>query len=353
MRQAMTTGRPVVVSSMTDERTLVTANPETGMFEAELSGNVARVRTGTGAWRDPSTRLIREADGSWRAEAAVAQVSISPGGSAETPLASISDGSAEVRLTWPERLPPATIDGGTATYAEVLPGVDLVVRAGLESVETLLIVKNRESSRHPNVRSWSMPIATSEGLSSKTHPNGAVSLIDRAGVERMRIPPALMWDSSGKQPGNKSPHAPLADVAETRTVPVVTRLAEGRITTQAHGEFLDDPETVYPVVIDPAVSLGQTRVLRVTDDWSQWGGQVGSHGKVGYNGWSSPYYRSRMFYQFTWGKNSDGTFVRPTQIAKAEFQYKQDHSPQFSPCDSTSSAYPGVYAKLNAAQLGG
>jgi hypothetical protein len=39
-----------------------------------------------------------------------------------------------------------------------------------------------------------------------------------------------------------------------------------------------------------------------------------------------------MFYQFAWKKNTDGTYVKPTQIVKAEFTYTQDHSPQNSPC---------------------
>ena len=272
-------------------------------------------------------------------------LAISPGGASDAPVASISDGSASVKFGWPDRLPQAVIDGATATYPEVFPGVDLVAKAGLEGVETFLVVKTREAAQNPAVRSWSMPMTWSSGLAVKAHDNGAKSLVDEAGVERVRVPAALMWDSTGKEAASGAEDL-LAESADTRTAPVATQMVASRLTAVPQTSFLDDPATVYPVVIDPSANLGQTHVLRVTDDWSKWDGAVGDHGKVGYNGWSSPYYRSRMLYQFAWRKNSDGSFVRPSQIAKAEFQYKQDHSPQHSPCDSRSTAYPAVHAKL-------
>lgn len=345
MRQARASGKRVVASSLTDERTLVTADPETGLFEAEMTAGVARVRDGADGWREPSTTLARGADGLLRPEAAVAQVAISPGGATDAPVASISDGTAWLRFGWPERLPTAVVDGSTATYPEVFPGVDLVAKAGVESVETFLVVKSRQASLDPRVRSWSMPMTASDGLTVKAHDNGAKSLIDRAGTEQLRVPPALMWDSTGKPSTPSGAEERIAEGARTRTARVETKLAAGRMTATADGSFLDDPATVYPVVIDPTADLGQTHVLRVTDDWSKWDGAVGDHGKLGYNGWSSPYYRSRMFYQFSWVKSA-GTYVKPNQIIKAEFQYTQDHSPQNSPCESSSTTYPGVYAKL-------
>ncbi len=345
MRQARSSGERVVATSLTDERTLVTADPETGLFEAELTAGVARVRDGAAGWREPSTGLVQGSDGLWRPEAAVTELAISPGGSSDAPVASISDGAVSVRFGWPERLPQAVVEGATATYPEVFAGVDLVVKAGLESVETFLVVKTREASLNPAVRSWSMPMTTSPGLTAKTLDNGAKSLVDGVGTEQVHIPAALMWDSSGKDGAVTGAEERIAEVAETRVAPVTTQLAAKRLTAVPQASFLDDPATVYPVVIDPSANLGQTHVLRVTDDWSKWDGAVGDHGKVGYNGWSSPYYRSRMFYQFAWVKSA-GTYVAPKQIIKAEFQYRQDHSPQHSPCNSTSGTYPGVYAKL-------
>lgn len=158
IRQAKATGTPVVVSALTDERTLVTADPQTGQLTAELTANVSRVKDGQGGWRAPSTTLVRGVDGLLRPEAAVAQIVVSPGGGSAAALATLSDGSATVQVGWPLKPPAAVVEGSTATYPEVYPGVDLVVKAGLESVETFLVVKTREASLNPAVRSWSLPV---------------------------------------------------------------------------------------------------------------------------------------------------------------------------------------------------
>lgn len=324
----------------------MTADPVLGLLTADLSANVARVRDGQGGWRTPSANLVRGADGLLRPEAAAAQIVISPGGATSAPVASLSDGSASMQFGWGSQLPAAVVDGATATYPEVYPGVDLVVQAGLESVETFLVVKSHQASLNPLVRDWSMPVTMSAGLSAKALANGAKSVTDAKGVERLVLPPALMWDSAGKPTGVARTQDLLSEGVATRIAKVPTQVAAGRMSAKPATSFLDDPSTVYPVVIDPGAELGQTHVLRVTDDWSKWDSAVGDHGKLGYNGWTSPYYRSRMFYQFAWKKNTDGTYVKPTQIVKAEFTYTQDHSPQNSPCKTASHDYPGVYAKL-------
>lgn len=342
IRQAKATGEPVIASALTDERTLITADPATGQLTAELTANVARVEDGQGGWREPSTNLIRGTDGLLRPEAAVAQVVVSPGGGSAAALATLSDGSATVQFGWPMKLPVAVVEGSTATYREVFPGVDLLVRAGLESVETFLVVKTREASLNPAVRSWSLPITVPSAMMTKALANGGTSIIDATGAERFHVPQAVMWDSSGKPQGVSSAAELLSDVAESRIARVPASLATGRLSVGVQASFLDDPATVFPVVIDPAVSLSQTHVLRVTDDWSKWDDAVGDHGKIGYNGWTSPYYRSRMFYQFSWPVSG----LKASQIRKGVFEYVQDHSTQYSPCETTSTAYPGVRARL-------
>lgn len=341
IRQARTTGAPVVVSALTDERTLVTADPATGQLTAELTANVTRVSDGQGGWRAPSTTLVRGTNGVIRPEAAVAEIAVTPGGSSAAPLATLSDGSATVQFGWAAKLPAAVVEGSTAIYPDLYPGVDLVVRAGLESVETFLVVKTRVASLNPAVRSWSMPVTVPSGMTAKALANGGTSITDGMGVERFQVPEALMWDSSGKPQGAPAAEL-LADVAESRIAPVDASLAAGRLSVGVQASFLDDPATVFPVVIDPAVSLSQTHVLRVTDDWSKWDDAVGDHGKIGYNGWTAPYYRSRMFYQFAWPVSG----LKASQIRSGVFEYVQDHSVQHSPCETTSTAFPGVRARL-------
>jgi hypothetical protein len=54
-------------------------------------------------------------------------------------------GGAEIALSWPKPLPAPMVSGDTATYPEVMPGVDLLARAGREGFGHELVVKTREA----------------------------------------------------------------------------------------------------------------------------------------------------------------------------------------------------------------
>jgi len=70
-----------------------------------------RVRQG-GTWGPVSTSLRRSASGA---------------------LATISAGDSKLSLSWPGQLPTPTVSGSSATYKNVLPGVDLVLTATSET----------------------------------------------------------------------------------------------------------------------------------------------------------------------------------------------------------------------------
>lgn len=339
MEQAKSSNEPVEVSALTDERTLVTARPE-GYFEASMTAAVARVRDPRGGWRDPSAALMRGADGVLRPEAALAEVAVAGGGTTE--LFSVADGDAKVSVGWPTPLPIAVVDGATATYSEVYPGVDLVVRAGIESAETFLVVKTHTASLNPAVRSASFTFS-SPRLSLRERPNGTHSLVDDQGTERLVIPQALMWDSTGKEKGLTRAAEVVEESAKARAAEVDVQVESGTLTAVPDVSLLDDPTTVFPVVIDPEVSLTRSYTVRVTEDFDQIN-DMSVDGKIGYNGWTSPYYKSRMFYQFRWPTISDDQqILTGSQIIAGEFRYLQRHSPQHA-CNTSYG--PGVRVRL-------
>ncbi len=345
LAQARTTGEPAVASALTDERTLVTADPETGLLRAELTAGVARVRDGQGGWREPSTRLVAGADGRLRPEAAVVAYSVSAGGSAD--LVEVEAAQGSMSWSWPTVLPPAVVSGDTATYAEVLPGADLVVRAGLEQVESFLVVKSRLAAANPAVREFALA-AGYDGVSPHALSNGAVELRSADGQPQILIPPARMWDSRGAEQGLSSSEAvEEGTMSASSDVELDVNAATSELTVAADTDLLDDPNTVFPVVIDPtAQPLTRSYVVRVTEDFVTIN-DMSVPGKIGYNGWTAPYYKSRMFYQFRWPTNASGVPFTAKQIVKGVFEYVQIHSPQHSPCKSSSSAYgPAVKVKL-------
>ncbi len=338
MEQARRTGQPVVASALTDEHTLVTADPETGQLSAELTATIARVRDDHG-WREPSTTLIPTGQGTWTAEASALPLTISGGG--DGPVVAVGAGAGSAQFTWPASLPTPTIEGDLAIFGEVTPGTDLVVRAALDGAETFLVVKNAEAAQNPLVRSMPIQIEAPQ-LTATVEQNGAVSYADGQGQTRLVVPPAYVWDSAGQ-----APQAPLADLLEPTEGAHVAELpaqvpstvkARSRgvasFTTSEAISILDDPETVYPVVIDPSVTGSQTYAVRVTQDFNKYNSDIGSEGKIGYNGWTSPYYKSRMYYQFKLPVY-DNVPVTAERLVRAEFSYVQTHSPQHS-CTNTT-----------------
>ena len=146
MAQAKRSGLPTVATALTDEHTLVTADPETGLMIADMSAGTARVPDGAGGWREPSASLVHGADGSWRPEAASASVTISNGGTGS--FLTLADTTGSVAFTWSGgALPVPEVDGNLATYSEVVPGADLVVRASVDGAESFLVVKNAQAAR--------------------------------------------------------------------------------------------------------------------------------------------------------------------------------------------------------------
>lgn len=335
---ALETGEPVVATELTDEHTLVTADPETGLLTAELSAQVARVSDGDGGWREPSATLIAGPDGAWVAEASVLPVSIAGGDGA---FLTLGEGDAEASFSWPETLPVPSVSDNLATFAEVAPGVDLVVRAAVDGAETYLVVKDAAAAQEPLVRSVPISIEA-PGLERADTESGGISFLDEAGDERIAIPPAYLWDLAG-QP-EEATVADLLDAAEGAQVvalpvedAVAARGGAPLPATFAMSEealaLLDDPATVYPVVIDPSATV-QSYAVRVTQDFNKYNSDIGSRAKLGYNGWSSPYYKSRMYYQFRWPRNADESLISAAQVRVATFHFVQTHSAQHNCSDN-------------------
>ncbi|MFD0479756.1 hypothetical protein ACFQ0B_75140 [Nonomuraea thailandensis] len=51
-----------------------------------------------------------------------------------------------MELGWTGALPKPTLSGDTATYPEVMPGVDLQVTADVDGFSHLLVVKSRAAA---------------------------------------------------------------------------------------------------------------------------------------------------------------------------------------------------------------
>ncbi|WP_150209397.1 FG-GAP-like repeat-containing protein [Streptomyces venezuelae] len=284
---AKRTGKRVEVPSLRSETDEVWANPD-GSFTSEQSLVPTRVRRG-GAYVPVDTGLAKQKDGRIAPKATVAGLSFSGGGNA--PLVTMRKDGRDITLSWPKPLPAPTVQGNSATYAEVMKGVDLRVSADVTGFSHQLVVKNREAAANPELASVDFGLK-GNGVTVRKEANGELRAVDPAGQTLFSSAKPQMWDSGADKPAAQPPAAkPAGDakaVAEAKAaagakagalaapaagatpapsadrVPAVDGISLGtkqadlgvalkadKLTLTTDRNLLTAADTTFPVVIDP------------------------------------------------------------------------------------------------------
>lgn len=187
--QASRTGKAVPISALTTETWQVSAKPGGGL---ELSENTEPVRTlQHGSWVPVDTSLHRNSDGTYSPGAtAYASVRLS-GGGAGALATTTTAGGASYQISWPTTLPAPKVSGDTATYAGVLPGVDLAVTPNVSGgFSEVLVVHDAKAAANPALAKLTLAVHT-----AGTHPaRGALAAA--AGGMTLTATGASMWDSN-------------------------------------------------------------------------------------------------------------------------------------------------------------
>ncbi|WP_153022609.1 DNRLRE domain-containing protein [Luteimicrobium xylanilyticum] len=287
-------------------------------------------------WAAQDSTLTKNTDGSFTPAAQVGDIKISGGSKATdgtSVVASFTDPQTGVasQLTYPGDLPAPTVAGPRATYADVQPGVDMVVQVTGTGVEQFFVVKSKPTD--PDALNLvtglaaSGNAATSQGVVAKapdaTGGGDVAKLVTKKGDTVAAIDSPQMWDATydaqlanpvtkawnpdanpglwaGTAQGAKQSADPAPAPTQTPTegtngpvfdpgasAPVATKVtakaaaATVDLTTAASGDdtagddsagdgsstdqdagrptsvadFLSDPATVFPVVVDPTISL--------------------------------------------------------------------------------------------------
>ncbi|MFF2149050.1 LamG domain-containing protein [Kitasatospora sp. NPDC058190] len=323
--EARRTGKPVDVGQRRTESSDTVAQPD-GRLLTTTYVQPHWVRRG-GAWVDIDPTLTERPGGVVVAKAATAEVEFSGGGSGR-PLVRMASAGRELRLSWPKPLPKPDLQGSTAEYRSVLPDVDLRLTATRTGFTQVLVVHTPQAAKNPELGRLRLGLQ-GNGLTVKQAADGSMTAVDKgAGGTVFEASTPVMWDSAPKgapagEPKQASRSQERSLAAQAPATPSLAAPGEGAKVARIGVELpqtqdgmvltpdrsmLDNPGTVYPVMIDPAWN---------TPHAGDWAGV-------------SQYYPSQSYWHFTytdkyvgeWGVGycGDTSRCQPRDVKRAFFQ---------------------------------
>ncbi|MEV8514762.1 DNRLRE domain-containing protein [Dactylosporangium sp. NPDC051484] len=314
-------GSPVEITSMLSETTRAWAQPD-GSVRVEQGLGPQRFRNSQGAWVDINTTLVRRADGTIAASAHPNGLVLSGSAGVGThDLVSLRLGGQPVVLGWRGALPEPTLSGSTATYAEIRPGVDLVVQATRTSYLYSFVVKN--TAAMAALGQVALPWTTG-ALSTAATAGGGLELRSREGKPAATVPAGQMWDAAIEP--NSGEHLHRADFG----VKVAANGSGKDLVLVPDQTLLARKDLQYPVTIDP----GPTNVYPSFDEFVETGYTSDQSGSVElrlgtFNGGTT---KARSYMSF---HNQD--YLHGTVVVSATLNLWEWHSWSCSPRQWTTS----------------
>ncbi|MEU6380400.1 LamG domain-containing protein [Streptomyces sp. NPDC046909] len=339
---AESTGVQVEVPALRTEYATTYANPDGLSFTLENSAVPVRVKTDdvddNDGWVTPDATLETRSDGSVGPKAAAVDIAFSGGGDGSDLVSVTRDGRA-LSLGWPGELPEPTLDGDSALYSEVLPGVDLKLTASVEGFREVLIVKSAEAAASDELAKVSFGLDTT-GLDVQETTDGGMQAVDGDGVSVFRSPQAQMWDSAGDaEQSSASTQLMTAETASATETGTETATEEedaaeassdpsdgpsdGSALALLPLDVTDDELTLtpdadlvesatYPLYIDPTVTWSEAeRTLLRSDGYADYAwtngdddegkgmGYCGTYVTGGYAYYCGSGYKQRLYFEFS------------------------------------------------------
>lgn len=185
MAAAKQGGQRVLVDGLTTETDQTWVNPD-GTLSLESALAVVRQRQADGSWADVDLDLEQTEHGI-RSVLPVVPVTYAVGGG--TTIASTLVNGEHVAVLWDAALPTPMLDGTTATYPDVRPGVDLVLEALRSGFELSFMVKTRPTEP------LSLPLVMSlpGGWSANRQSDGSLRIKDGTGAVKGRASAPVMF----------------------------------------------------------------------------------------------------------------------------------------------------------------
>jgi Concanavalin A-like lectin/glucanases superfamily len=323
---AKTCGKSVLVADAQRPTSIVAADVSGNLTDSEYPWPV-QVKSSSGSWVAVSTTLKVNPGGTVSPQASPTPVTLSGGGAGA--LASEVSGGQMLTWTWPGvTLPKPTLSGSVATYAEVLPGVDLKIIVDEFGFSEVLVVKTHAALSSPNLAKIQFAL-TGTGVGSANFLLGAAKMWDSAMPSTpmpASTPAVVVADDTVSNLSGPGDGAAVANVA--------TVISGAELTLTPDAAMLANPSTQLPVFIDPQSSSPADTYWAMIDkghqDQEYWDYDRSEHAKVGDAGDNVNMYRSMFQFSTAAWKNK--------HVTAATF----DDDLDYSWCDVNSSPTPTV-----------
>jgi hypothetical protein len=293
----------------------VSALPDGTMQFTENSVPV-RVPT-TSGWEPVDTNLTTSSDGLLAPAATDEPVEFSAGGSSLIAKVATSTGEWVDETSPFGVLPTPSVDGSVATYANVLPGVDLVLTANADGMSEVLAIDSATAAANPALAAVNFNVTGTDLATSAGGPSTATA---SDGSTVISTTPTW-WDSSdgsgadGPQGESFADPVPQTDSSSTISLGVQSAIAQHPVE--------------YPVYVDPDWTGGLEAFSDVDKGHpttSYWEGQNTQNGDLGTGFVAAAYSPDGVNHtaRSLWRMNTSS--VEGKHIIKATFDVTEDHS---------------------------
>ncbi|MFI1657746.1 LamG-like jellyroll fold domain-containing protein [Streptomyces sp. NPDC020472] len=244
----------------------------------------ANFKAADGTWKQIDTSLTEDKDGRLQQTANSLDVEFAPT-AADRQLASVDFGSGRslaYALRGAAEAEPVVGGNGTVTYADVLPDTDVQLVPLAEGFKENIVLRSPTAAN-----SWVFPLDV-KGLTPRVAADGDVEFTDASGKVAATIPHAYMEDSK------VDPRS--GDAAQSRGVTYELTAVEGKpaLRMTADRAWLDAPERVYPVTVDPTVTASNSTYTQNTI-----GGDHSTETQIKVGSYDSGTNKANSFLQFS------------------------------------------------------
>ncbi|MGW5659347.1 LamG-like jellyroll fold domain-containing protein [Streptomyces sp. NPDC003758] len=208
-----------------------------------------------GTWQPIDTRLVKDEEGRFEQKANSLDVDFAPN-AADDELASVGLGSGRAlayELNGAAKVAATKGTDGTVVYNGVLPDTDVQLVPIADGFKENVVLRSPDAAN-----SWVFKL-DAQGLTPRLAENGDVDFVGADGKVAATVPHAYMEDANiDRRSGEGARSAKVS--YELTTVD-----GEPALRMTADRSWLDDPERVYPVTVDPTTVLASEATYVQTD----------------------------------------------------------------------------------------